>query len=156
VFEVVNTGTATAPNYASAPTTLVNFNGPNGESYPGRLIADANGDLFGTTQFGGANTDGTVFELKNNGTSTAPNYASAPTTLVNFNAFDGAFPIGRLIADANGDLFGMTEDGGTSGDGTVYELMNNGTPTAPNPRLGLARHVRPRYVFKCAVYNRSK
>ena len=53
------------------------------------LIADANGDLFGTTDEGGANSDGTVFEIENTGTVAAPVYASAPTTLVSFNGSNG-------------------------------------------------------------------
>ena len=44
-------------------TTLVNFNGTDGANPLGSLIADAHGDLFGTTAFGGANTLGTVFEV---------------------------------------------------------------------------------------------
>ena len=49
--------------YASTPTTLVSFNGTNGAVPMASLIADANGDLFGTTSVGGANGDGTVFEI---------------------------------------------------------------------------------------------
>ena len=49
VFELKNTWSA--PVYT--PTTLVSFNGANG-AYPyGGLIADANGDLFGTTSWAG-------------------------------------------------------------------------------------------------------
>ena len=48
------------------------------------------------------------------------------TTLVSFNGADGALPIAGLIADAAGDLFGTTNSGGTDGDGTVFELVNNG------------------------------
>src|SRR5262249_21183492 len=51
VFEIVKT----AHGYASTPTTLVSFNGTNGDSPTGGLIANAHGDLFGTTRFGGAN-----------------------------------------------------------------------------------------------------
>jgi uncharacterized repeat protein (TIGR03803 family) len=132
VFELINIGTATAPNYASAPTTLVNFNTTNGEFPFAQVHVDAAGNLIGTTFEGGTNTDGTVFEIQNTGTVAAPNYANAPTTLVNFNATNGAFPSGSLIADAHGDLFGTTENGGTNGDGTVFELLNNGTAAAPS------------------------
>ena len=55
-------------------TTLVSFNGANGADPVAGLIADANGDLFGTTIQGGA-----VFELQNTGTAAAPVYANAPT-----------------------------------------------------------------------------
>jgi len=52
VFEIAKTPTG----YASTPTTLVSFNSSNGSE--GSLIADANGDLFGTTVGGGASGDG--------------------------------------------------------------------------------------------------
>ena len=54
-------------------TTLVNFNGTNGSAPEGSLIADAHGDLFGTTGIGGANGngtqfgEGTVFEITGSG-----------------------------------------------------------------------------------------
>ena len=75
------------------------------------LIADAAGDLFGTTEHGGANGDGTVFEIA----KTAGGYASTPTTLVSFNGTNGAGPDAGLIADATGDLFGTTAGGGADG-----------------------------------------
>ena len=69
------------------PTTLVSFNGSNG-AYPyAGLIADAAGDLFGTTG-GGGNSYGTVFELVNSGGG-----AYTPVTLVSFNGADGAMPV---------------------------------------------------------------
>ena len=88
------------------------------------LIADANGDLFGTTHNGGDGDYGTVFEIKNAGTVAAPVYASAPTTLVTFNSSNGAGPAWGgpgLTADANGNLFGTTVGGGGNNDGTVFD-----------------------------------
>jgi hypothetical protein len=63
VFEIKNTGTVAAPSYASAPTTLVGFNGSNGGTPLAGLTVDANGDLLGTTSAGGAAGYGTVFEI---------------------------------------------------------------------------------------------
>src|SRR5262249_19097158 len=91
----------------------------------GSLIADAHGDLFGTTAAGGANGatgHGTVFEIA----KTAHGYSSTPTTLVNFDFANGAEPRSSLIADAHGDLFGTTAGGGANGDGTVYEITGSG------------------------------
>ena len=53
MFEIAKT----AGGYASTPTTLVSFNGTDGDwtRYAG-LIADANGNLFGTTAGGGASS----------------------------------------------------------------------------------------------------
>src|SRR5262249_26296389 len=99
-------------------TTLVNFNGANGAGPQGGLIADAHGDLFGTTTAGGAADAGTVYEIA----KTAHGYASSPTTLVSFNGTDGRFPAAGLIADAQGDLLGTTEAGGAKDDGTVFEI----------------------------------
>jgi VCBS repeat-containing protein len=126
VFQITNNGTIAAPSYASSPTTLVTFNGSNGSLPETALVADANGDLFGTTASGGAFGNGTVFEMINNGTVAAPSYGSSPTTLVSFRFGEGS--LSGLIADANGDLFGTTE----SGSGTVFELTNNGTIAAPS------------------------
>src|SRR5215831_159594 len=79
------------------------------------LIADADGNLFGTTSDGGVNGFGTVFELA----KTASGYASTPPILVSFcalaNCADGANPFAVLIADAAGNLFGTTNGGGVNG-----------------------------------------
>ena len=50
VFEIAKT----AGGYATTPTTLVNFNDEDGASPVAGLLADASGDLFGTTEIGGA------------------------------------------------------------------------------------------------------
>jgi uncharacterized repeat protein (TIGR03803 family) len=59
IFHQVGATEATQPEL----TTLVSFNGTNGTNPTGSLIADAHGDLFGTTSGGGANGWGTVFEI---------------------------------------------------------------------------------------------
>src|SRR5215471_6761960 len=107
--------------------TLVSFNGSNGAGPQGDLIADASGNLFGTTSGGGGSNAGTVFEIAKTATGyagspitlvsfevvkTAAGYASTPTTLVSFNGANGRSPSASLIADANGNLFGTTQLGG--------------------------------------------
>ena len=113
VFEIAGSG----GNYDHAATTVASFDGPNGAFPQAGLISDGGGDLFGTTTQGGANGDGTVFELVNNG--------NAPYTLSTLVSFNGATPAGGLVADKHGDLFGMTSAGGTDGKGTVFELIND-------------------------------
>jgi uncharacterized repeat protein (TIGR03803 family) len=121
-FEIAKTG--------GGASTLVSFTGTDGALPFAGLIADANGNLFGTTNGGGANNSGTVFEIF----KTAGGYASTPTTLVSFNGTDGAGPYAGLIADANGNLFGTTGYGGASGFsppdqygyGTVFEITGSG------------------------------
>ncbi len=124
VFEIKKT----AAGYVGTPTTLVGFNGADGAQPEASLIADSNGDLFGTTRGGFVGGDnGTVFEIK----KTAAGYASVPTTLVIFNGDNGELPGGSLIADAEGDLFGTTEGGGPGGSGTVFEITGSGFVTGP-------------------------
>jgi uncharacterized repeat protein (TIGR03803 family) len=114
VFEL----TKTKHGYAPTPTTLVSFTNADGAYPQGALFADAAGDLFGTTELGGADNDGTVFEIA----KTKSGYASAPATVVSFTGADGASPFGSLIADAAGDLFGTAASGGADNDGTVFEI----------------------------------
>ena len=127
VFEIQHS----AGGYASTPTILVSFNGANGSSPQAGLIADANGDLFGTTQTGGSSNAGTVFEILHD----AGGYASTPTVLVNFNSATGTSPLGDLYADANGNLFGTTFGGGANGRGTVFEIRKIGSSYASTPTV---------------------
>jgi uncharacterized repeat protein (TIGR03803 family) len=122
VFEVLKT----ADGYAGEPVTLFNFDGTNGQGPSGSLIADAQGNLFGTTAYGAGGAglgSGTVFELVNNGGG-----AYTLNTLVKFNDTGTGEnrPLGDLIADANGDLFGTVAKIDVSGSGAVFELVNNG------------------------------
>jgi uncharacterized repeat protein (TIGR03803 family) len=120
VFEIAKTPTG----YASTATVLASFNGFDGSLPSGGLLADAEGDLFGTTAFGGPAGlgMGTVFEL----VKTPTGYANPPGTVVDFTGDNGLEPTGDLIADAAGDLFGTAEDGGASNDGTVFEITRTG------------------------------
>src|SRR5271155_4649881 len=89
---------------ASAPQALVSFcalaNCADGSIPMAGLIADAHGNLFGTTYGGGAYGRGTVFEIP----KTAGGYASTPTVLYSFCALyalnicaDGAYPYAGLL-----------------------------------------------------------
>ena len=91
-------------------TTLVSFNGDNGAEPQGGLVVDSNGNLFGTTSWGGSLGGGTVFEW---------NQDSGILILASF-ASDAGF--GSLVEDSSGNLFGTTEYGGSSGDGMVFEV----------------------------------
>jgi uncharacterized repeat protein (TIGR03803 family) len=119
---------------AALPTTLVNFTAADGASQEGGLVADAQGDLFGTSEEGGAYGYGSVFELARAKGGFAGNLAIL-ASFANFSA--GVFPAPGLAIDADGDLFGLTYAGGAYGDGgfgTVFEIAKTedgyaGTPT---------------------------
>ncbi|HEY2589234.1 MAG TPA: choice-of-anchor tandem repeat GloVer-containing protein, partial [Tepidisphaeraceae bacterium] len=99
---------------SNTPTTLATFNGTNGANPSAGLAADAGGNLYGTTSFGGPTNDGTVFEI------TAGTHAF--TTLANFNFANGSRPLAGVYVDASGNLFGTTNGGGDNYHGTVFEL----------------------------------
>jgi uncharacterized repeat protein (TIGR03803 family) len=97
-----------------AVTTLATFNGANGLTPKGALVMDGSGNLYGTTYHGGASGYGTVFELAH-GSGTI-------TTLASFSGSDGSYPLGGLVIDGGGNLYGTTESGGAPNEGTVFEL----------------------------------
>jgi uncharacterized repeat protein (TIGR03803 family) len=90
--------------------------------YPG-LIFDAAGNLYGTTEVGGPNGYGTVFELAHEAGG-----SWTETILHGFSNKDGSGfdPIGGLVFDAAGNLYGTTYGGGAygtpDGGGTAFEL----------------------------------
>ena len=95
-----------------------NFNGADGQNPYAGLTLDAAGNLYGTTVVGGTYNYGTVFEL-------TPQAGGGWTEKVLYsfgNGTDGAKPLAGLIFDASGNLYGTTDQGGTSGFGTVFEL----------------------------------
>jgi uncharacterized repeat protein (TIGR03803 family) len=104
---------------------LISFTGNSG-NFPGAdpqggLISDANGNLFGTTQAGGTLNDGTVFELA----GSSYTFSSLISFTGNGGAYPGTDPNEMLTSDGNGNLFGITYNGGTSGRGTVFELAGS-------------------------------
>lgn len=104
---------------------LHNFGiGEDGNSPQGlSLIFDGAGNLYGTTNTGGMNNAGTVFEMSPNGSG-----GWFEKTLHFFgNGNDGMGPTSSLIFDANGNLYGTTLEGGTNGAGVVFEMMPNGS-----------------------------
>jgi uncharacterized repeat protein (TIGR03803 family) len=107
VFKIDTTGTETVLHrFGGYPTDgAVPFAG---------LVIDPGGNLYGTTQSGGASNLGTVFELDTTGTQ---------TVLYSFTgADDGEQPDARLLRDAAGNLYGTTYYGGAYGFGVVFRL----------------------------------
>ncbi len=89
----------------------------------GGLISDSSGNLYGTTYYGGADNDGTVFEwAKGSGTI---------AVLASFTGANGAQPRGDLVMDSRGDLFGTADNGGANSDGTVFEVVKGSGAITP-------------------------
>jgi uncharacterized repeat protein (TIGR03803 family) len=109
--------TAAATPHAQAQTfsVLHSFSGGSDGGNPlAGFTIDATGNLYGTTNAGGASGVGTVFKITGDGVE---------TVLHNFSGgADGANPEASLLRDAAGNLYGTTLAGGASGAGTVFKL----------------------------------
>jgi len=128
---------------------LYNFTGgADGANPNSSLIFDASGNLYGTTYAGGANGDGTVFEVTQAGVETVL-YSFAGGT-------DGANPMSKLSFDAAGNLYGTTFYGGAYGAGTVFEVVKGGTEKVlhsfgngtdgANPEAGVTLTAKPEFL----------
>jgi uncharacterized repeat protein (TIGR03803 family) len=104
-------------------TVLHRFKARNDGAHPtAPLLRDAEGDIFGTTQWGGnAGGAGTVFEITAAGKEKILHAFS-------YNGSDGIYPYGGLIADRSGNLYGTT-DTNELGAGTVFKIAPDGTET---------------------------
>jgi uncharacterized repeat protein (TIGR03803 family) len=97
-------------------TLLHSFNGSaDGQSPYGGVIIDPQRNLYGGAQFGGAKGWGTIFEVSSSGKTTVLHTFGTGN--------DGQDPEGGLIRDQQGNLYGTTSLGGSSGGyGTVFKL----------------------------------
>jgi uncharacterized repeat protein (TIGR03803 family) len=88
------------------------------------LIAAADGNFYGTTPYGGAADNGTVFRLTPAGTFTILHsfVRTGPSA-------DGAAPLGALVQGVDGNFYGTTSGGGASDGGTVFKMSPDGIIT---------------------------
>jgi uncharacterized repeat protein (TIGR03803 family) len=118
-----NLGTVFELDAAGNETVLYSFTAVNGDgqSPNGGLVRDSQGNLYGTTVYGGLSTFGTVFKLDVNGKETVL-YSFAGGT-------DGTIPEGSMVMDPAGNLYGATADGGIAGAGTIFKVDPTGKET---------------------------
>ncbi len=120
-----NWGTAFKVTAAGKLTTLHVFSEDEGVSPYSALVQAPNGNFYGTLSTGGPYSDkgfdyGTVFKMTPEGAeSTVYSFCSAPPCTVTAH---GAFPYAGVVLGGNGDLYGLTNLGGTDDDGTVFRI----------------------------------
>ena len=99
-------------------TVLHSFSGPDGIYPQSSVVLDSAGNLYGTATnggLGGTHGPGTVFKIDTTGTFTVLHQFQVGTG-------DGFFPIGGLVLDSAGNLYGITSTGGASNAGTIYKI----------------------------------
>ena len=130
--EMAGCGTIFQVSLGGQLTTLYNFKGADG-SIPNGLLQGTDGNLYGTTSTGGAydwppntNGAGTIFKF-------VPGVGL--TTLYSFCASQGCpdgFEPGSLVQGSDGNLYGVTDNGGSSAvqlTGTLFKITPQGTLT---------------------------
>jgi uncharacterized repeat protein (TIGR03803 family) len=105
------------PDGSWAEIAIYAFTGaPDGSNPYSGLTIDNSGNLYGTTQSGGANGIGCVYMVS----PTANGWSE--TVLHSFSGSDGAYPWADVTLDAAGNVYGATIAGGAYGQGAVFEL----------------------------------
>jgi uncharacterized repeat protein (TIGR03803 family) len=93
----------------------------DGWSPQGALIRGADGNLYGTTYYGGQHNDGAIFKF---------NPGAPPTILYSFDGRTGAFPTSALVQGSDGSFYGTTSYGGKFSNGTAFKITSKGIFTS--------------------------
>lgn len=106
----------------SGLTMLYEYKQSTGSWPFGNLMQAKNGDLYGMTQSGGAYNGGTVFKIRPDG--------NGYTVLYNFNSESGTGPLGGLLQASDGKLYGVTQNEGFFGAGSIFSMNDDGSDFA--------------------------
>jgi uncharacterized repeat protein (TIGR03803 family) len=111
--------------------TLHSFNGNDGSSPIGALTQGRDGNLYGTTAYGGNlacyGGCGTVFKISPSGT-----FSTLYTFCVQTNCPDGDSPdmgVNGLALATDGNFYGVTQFGGANNAGTIFKITSGGKLT---------------------------
>lgn len=120
-------GASAASNLSTLYSFCAEVNCTDGSGSAAALVSDADGNLYGTTAGGGDQQWGTAFELVRDGANYG--FHRLYSFCAKANCADGAGPRGKLVVDANGNLYGTTYRGGKFLQGTAFELIHNARRT---------------------------
>ena len=127
VFRITPSGSETIlHSFVDSPT--------DGSEPLGALVEGSDGNFYGTTEFGGTNFEGTVFQISPSGSETIlHSFVGSPS--------DGREPYAGLVEGSDGNFYGTTRFGGTSancfdGCGTVFRISPSGSETILHSFVG--------------------
>jgi len=103
-------------------SVLFSFNGIDGNLPSGNVALDSAGNFYGTAYMGGAFGIGAAFELS---PSSGGEWSFTGLHDFSNHGGDGTYPHAGMVLDSHGNLYGTTLGGGSSGNGTVFELTPN-------------------------------
>jgi len=127
IYKLSTTGTFTIIKH-------LDYRADGGRPY-GNLVQGPDGMLYGTTSQGGINGFGTIFKITT---------AGKLTLLYSLdNTKDGSNPIGGLYRNSDGNLYGLTSEGGKNLFGTVFKITPTGTYTVLNSFNGASQGNSP-------------
>jgi uncharacterized repeat protein (TIGR03803 family) len=129
IFRVSTDGSSSSVvhTFSAAPTTYGTTNTDGG--FPEGNLVLINNVLYGTTSAGGSQGDGTAYAAAADSSTftTLHNFGTTPSGTP--NSGDGMVPVcGMVLSGTN--LFGTTQQGGTSSDGTIFKISTNGADYA--------------------------
>jgi uncharacterized repeat protein (TIGR03803 family) len=95
----------------------------DGQIPGGNLVQGTNGDIYGTTLFGGTYGSGIVFRVSTAGVMTVVyNFCAVPCV-------GGSYPNPGLVLGRDGNFYGTTEEGGAYEEGTIFKVTPAGAVT---------------------------
>jgi uncharacterized repeat protein (TIGR03803 family) len=141
-----NNGAVFRIDSSGAVTTLHSFAGPplDGAKPFAGLVQGSDGNFYGTTVYGGADDQGTVFKMDSSGAVTTLH--SFPGLVYLGLPLDGQYPYAGLIQASDGKFYGTTYKGGVSNAGVIFSVDSSGSTTTlhsfagsdgANPSAGL-------------------
>jgi uncharacterized repeat protein (TIGR03803 family) len=116
--------TYTGTDLGTTFTTLHSFDGTDGNKSFGGLVQATNGNLYGTTYYGGTKDSGEVFEITPGGTLTTL-YSLCSKS----GCTDGEYTYATPVQGTDGNFYGTTYLGGSKELGTVFKITPSGTLT---------------------------
>ena len=121
VFGANTNGSGFAVLHTFSATDFSTGTNSDGAIPAAALIQGGDGKLYGTTEYGGTNSSGTVFGVNTNGSGfvVLHSFGGAST--------DGINPSAGLIQGSDGRLYGTAQNGGTNGCGVMFGVNTNGS-----------------------------